>query len=1345
MMKSHKRQPSGPVKNTALFLLFLALGLSLPMRAPGVGTWTPLTHTAPGAQMNNMVLLPDGTVMAHDVNNAVAWYKLTPVNGSYINGTWTTLPSMNYSREYFSSQVLPDGRVFVAGGEYGSGGTNGEVYDSLANTWTMAPNTPGYNNFLDSCSEILPNGNVIVSPVSPASYGETLIWNTNNSWSAGPTLYRGDDQDEAAWLKLPDNSILTIDPFGQNCERYIPSLNKWINDTSVPVTMYGWGGELGPSFMLPNGNAFFLGGTNHTAIYTPTGTTNAGAWVAGPDIPNNYGIIDGPAAMMNNGNILCCVGTNGSYAGPSYFYEYNYLSNSFTAAPSPTSSTPGASFGPAPFVNAMLDLPDGSVLLSRQSSQLYIYTPDGTPLAAGQPAITSVSPNADGSYLLTGTLFNGISEGAAYGDDMQMRSDYPIARLTNSAGTTVYYGRTYNWSYLGVMTGTNLVTTDVALPTNLPTGTYSLVIVANGNASAPVQITYPNGFSWNFWTGSVNSNWDISTTANWSSNSLATTYTDSASVQFNDTAAQSSIYVTTTVSPGAVLVTNNTKNYTFSGSPIGGSGTLTKSGTGTLNLANANAYSGGTVISQGVLQLGVANAVPGGSAGGDVTVSGTLDLNTFSESLNGLNGSGIVDTLAGGTPTLTLGANGDSGIFSGVIRNTQGTLALLKTGSGTLTLSGANAYTGGTIITNGTVYVAGNQSAASGGWSMPANFATTTVNFESGSTIVAGSGKFIQIGSSPANGTPNYQTLNVAGTVTNNGSLLVARGGSLSINSGGKWVQNGTLTNSPPTGSGYGSTMTVGSGGTFTYNGASPIILSPSSGNTGLGLLTIAGGTFATGEGFVNNVITSTGSGQIVLTNGGTLKLLANISPLFTTVGSANLFELGAGGGVINNGGFNVTITNNIPNVSGQIGSLTVTNTGTVILTGSNTFAGNVDIAGGALWINNSSGLGNVNSNKVISINNGTAGSPSLHLNGTNKNITLPANFSLDTSWVSGALFNEAGSNIIAGPITLTSGGGDTYIVVNAGTLVLAGGIAPNTSARNLQLGGAANGLVTGVIADATNYPLAGVIKQDAGTWTLAGANTYTGTTTVNDGALLVNGSVGTGNVSVAAGATLGGDGTVNGALSLSGTLSPGSASAPGTLTTTNETWNAGCAFLFQLDNATNIAGQDLAAINGSLNLQATAASPCTVNLVSLTPNNLPGAVTNFYNTDNYTWTLATASGGILNFNPAAFAINTTGFSNTFTGTFSVNTNNNALVLNYVPPPLAAPTVGGSGMSAPGVFSLMFSGASGQTYHILASTNLLLPLTNWWILTNGTFGAGPVNFTDSSATNGSEYYRVTSP
>jgi autotransporter-associated beta strand protein len=99
-----------------------------------------------------------------------------------------------------------------------------------------------------------------------------------------------------------------------------------------------------------------------------------------------------------------------------------------------------------------------------------------------------------------------------------------------------------------------------------------------------------------------------------------------------------------------------------------------------------------------------------------IVTAGAFNMGGFSETINGLSGTGTVDGVSG-TPTLTVGDNNATGAdntFSGVIKNTAGTLALSKIGSGTLTLSGTNTYGGATTISGGTLLVNGNQSTATG-------------------------------------------------------------------------------------------------------------------------------------------------------------------------------------------------------------------------------------------------------------------------------------------------------------------------------------------------------------------------------------------------------------------------------------------------------------------------------------------------------------------------------------------------------------------------------------------------------------------------------------------------------
>ncbi len=465
------------------FLLVSAFRFA-PGRAVGAGTWAPLANKAPG-NIQVMLLLSDGTVMCgHDTTN---WWRLSPdTNGNYANGAWSALAPMHDTRDYYSSQVLPDGRVFVAGGEYGTGADKAEIYQPTNNTWSQA--APPLGHLSDTISETLPDGSVLEGFFNQTSG----IYNpVSNTWTVIPQLA---GQNEASWVKLQDGSILTVDPFGTNSQRFVPSLNRWVPDASVPTTVYSSDGEEGAAFLLPTGKVILFCGTGGTAIYTPwtqtdaglytpAGATNAGSWAAGPNIPNSNAPHDAPGAMMANGRILCVMGDSlTDYGNSNIIYEYDSAANSFTQVPNnPIASSPA-------YTTTLLDLPDGTVLCAKSDAQLYVYTPDGTPLAAGQPSINSVTANGDGSYHVTGTLFNGISEGAAYGDDVQLSTDYPIAHVTNSIGN-LQYARTFNWSACNVMTGTNLVTTELTLPAGLLPGSYPLVISANGNNSAPYPIT----------------------------------------------------------------------------------------------------------------------------------------------------------------------------------------------------------------------------------------------------------------------------------------------------------------------------------------------------------------------------------------------------------------------------------------------------------------------------------------------------------------------------------------------------------------------------------------------------------------------------------------------------------------------------------------------------------------------------------------------------------------------------------------------------------------------------------------------------------------------------------------
>jgi hypothetical protein len=131
-----------------------------------------LAPSAPGSPpLSNPLLLTDGTVLAH-VSCTSTWWKLTPdFTGSYINGSWSQIASLpsGYDPRFFSSAVLPDGRVIVEGGEYnnstfdcttnqGAWTTKGAIYDPLFNTWTPITPPAGWTTIGDAQATVLANG-----------------------------------------------------------------------------------------------------------------------------------------------------------------------------------------------------------------------------------------------------------------------------------------------------------------------------------------------------------------------------------------------------------------------------------------------------------------------------------------------------------------------------------------------------------------------------------------------------------------------------------------------------------------------------------------------------------------------------------------------------------------------------------------------------------------------------------------------------------------------------------------------------------------------------------------------------------------------------------------------------------------------------------------------------------------------------------------------------------------------------------------------------------------------------------------------------------------------------------
>jgi hypothetical protein len=174
------------------------------------------------------------------------------------------------------------------------------------------------------------------------------------------------------------------------------------------------------------------------------------------------------------------------FSRPTQLFDFNPTNNTLSpispAPPSARLNTQGA------YVSRMLMLPTGQLLFSDSSSQLYVYTPSGSASFAIRPVINNVVYNGGGVFTLTGKQLNGQNAASAYGDDVQMDENYPIVRLSNSAGQ-VFYCRTSNWSLTGVATGTTPETVNFTLPAALVTpGNYTLSVSGAGIISLPATL-----------------------------------------------------------------------------------------------------------------------------------------------------------------------------------------------------------------------------------------------------------------------------------------------------------------------------------------------------------------------------------------------------------------------------------------------------------------------------------------------------------------------------------------------------------------------------------------------------------------------------------------------------------------------------------------------------------------------------------------------------------------------------------------------------------------------------------------------------------------------------------------
>ena len=710
------------------------------------------------------------------------------------------------------------------------------------------------------------------------------------------------------------------------------------------------------------------------------------------------------------------------------------------------------------------------------------------------------------------------------------------------------------------------------------------------------------------------------------------------------------------------------------------------------NSASAYTSSGATVALSGDRAMAALR-----NTGGVATITLSDGTTGYKLATNGiLNGVTTLLTIAPGTVSGSVTAPGVSGgqihmttgtvnggiTVSAPINNNGGAVTLVKNGVGTLILNSATSdYSGGTVINSG-ILVFGSGTLGVGGITINggSSGATTfgrlqwasdnTQDISSSLTMVNGGNANLSTGGN------NVAFANAVGS-NSSSNLTKLSTGQLTFDANNTYtgetgVYQGTLLvnvaqtnttsirvgNSTVNGSAAAGLAILKLGVNNALPTNIPVMVDGQQTNT-LDLngfdQTVGHLSLGSNSGGASGTVSGTGTSKLTLTAGVTADGhnqggsntaaglistpfldLNNASQTFNTVGAIDGRTTLTISSVIQNGGINKT------GIAGQLR-----------LSGDNTFSGSTTISAGVIRLDHSLAL----KNSALDTTNSVAGSS---LDGLRINTGV-------TAVTLGGLIGNKNFAATGGVISTTTGG---YGTLTALTL------NPGTGQSHSYSGVIANG--------ATGMTLT---KTGAGTQSLSNTNLYTGATNVNVGTLSIDGA---GTINTSSGVTINGgtfrynssthlspavtftSGTVagtnwNGTLAgltvgTGQTISPGN--SPGTATTASQTWTTGGSYLWEINNATGTAGVDpgwdLVNGTGTLDISATNVSPFNILVTSLTLANAGGLATNFNDATSYNWLIADFN-SVTNFVADKFFVNTSGFTNTFTGTFDVALGGGAL------------------------------------------------------------------------------------
>ncbi len=960
--------------------------------------------------------------------------------------------------------------------------------------------------------------------ISQLGSGSTTLRATNT--------FTGDTTVNAGTLVLATNSALanggnfirlgdTAGTAGANL-----NLNGGNNlSTAINVRSGSTGGKIIASTAGTTGNATYGGSLFLDADVTVFANANSGVTLSGStlDLKNQTLTIDGTGSNVISGSLQNSTGAGKlvkNNTGPLYLSSAGSYTGGTTINAGIVQVNSNGAFG------------TGNVTVNNSASQTKILlngviitnnlTLNVTNAGAAQGVIQEVDNTSSTNSGIVIFNTNTITGGSLYGPTTSGLLTMAGAINVVSPGTLLLVrdGRV-RFSGGGSYTNLDIRSSTSSLGANNGLATTAVVDIGGNGSPTVATLLDLNGFSQTL-AGVKNS----VTPANiaWVTNSASAT---PSVLTFSNSSVQ--VFNGSIVGNLAVNVVNGTQIY--SNSPVAGNGIF--------------GYTGDTTITNGSLKLAAASLLPNGTGKGNliVTNAGTLDLNTFNQTVNGLSGNGTVDSVAGGTPTLTVGSNNASSTFSGYLKNTAGTLALTKFGSGTLTLNGTNTYSGSTTVATGST-IQFQSSAAMSTNSTLVIQNTAVVQLRADANTIFTNGTLNPAGA--ANITFDVNQLTGAGA---NNVLTLA-----TTNVGFAVGGNGTMTFNVT--GGNGDSLTITPNASFTSNAGNGFTLVPTTANV----------TFA------GNITGASGNGSQVLTLDGT---------------SANNFIGGVIGGAF----------------AGSPG-LNKQNTSSWILSGANTFSGDTRVIGGTLQLNNALALQNSSVN-LTNIDSGTLNLN--NLNATLGGLKGSRNLALGTGTVSignnsaantysGSLSGSALVKVGAGAWTLN--GTNTF----AGTTAISAGelIGQTGSSLSNSTVTVASGATNGVLLAAANGQwVCGGLTYNAGT-TYADFNFNGIPPSTTAAPILVNGNLGltvTPNVIVRSGGVTIAPGTyplIKYTGTLSGTPPATALSLPAGITATivNNTTNKSIDLNVTVGNAVNWAvGNGTWDINTTANWKSTSGS----------------------------------------------------------------------------------------------------------------------------------------------------------